>query len=158
MRLSNILSLLLIFSLLSCQTLVPGDANEDIDIESIKILYAPEGVDLNVPATCESVEYAFVEGMLKEKVFTEPSFIEAFSDYMQDLKRGSERYTPDVRIKCFIKRSSATDTLCLGESFGAIYNGIPMSKYTTLLDYIKSHIYDTPVETDTSSSKPPFVN
>ncbi|MCS4433149.1 hypothetical protein NK987_02090 [Aquiflexum sp. XJ19-10] len=69
------------------------------------------------------------------------TFLNSFENELENLKEKSVYQPIDVRIKILIDYADKTDTLCLGEFFGVVYNGRSFEDNSRLLDLIKSNIY-----------------
>lgn len=113
-------------------------------IQEVRIVYAPENININVPATCSDFEFELID--VKRKRISEKGFLRKVDDALGKLKMDLENdfstKSVDVRIRCFVDYKEKTDTLCLGEYEGVILNGELMNDNQVLLDLLKSNLYE----------------
>ncbi|TPV35994.1 hypothetical protein FJ651_03490 [Paucihalobacter ruber] len=81
-------------------------------------------------------------GNLFYKKITDKSFIDRFYNEYESLKVSSvNKNHPDNRIMAFVHyNDKKTDTLCFGESYGIMINGIRMNDSEKLLKMLKDKI------------------
>lgn len=110
-------------------------------IEHITINYLPPVTNVITLVSCDYFDKDF-SYLKKEVVLDESSFLNNFEKHLINLDDSDSSYIIDVRIKCLIKRDDQNiDTLCFGEYFGIVYNGILMNNNVSFLDFIKNEIH-----------------
>jgi len=66
--------------------------------------------------------------------------VDKFIALLKECKKDTSDFGADVRIKILIHQGLKTDTLCLGENFGIIKNGVSMCNSNKLLNFVKKRI------------------
>jgi hypothetical protein len=116
----------------------------DNSLQELKIVFAPQYVNINYPATCSSFEFELID--IKRRVISEKAFLKMVAYEIERLERDNQNKpssrSVDVRIRCLMNYGNKVDTLCLGEYTGILLNGELMNDSQTLLDLLKSEIYN----------------
>lgn len=110
-------------------------------IENVTIYYLPPFTNVITPVSCDYFDKDF--SYLKKKVtFSDTSILNNFEKHLINLTISDSSYIIDIRIKCLIKKhNQKMDTICFGEYFGIIYNGILMNNDSSFLNFIKKEIH-----------------
>ena len=115
----------------------------DNELKNVRIIYGPEYATVIVPISCSSIEYDLLG--IERRIISENVFLQRVEIELKKLRIDSEynlsTKSVDIRIKCFLDYVAKTDTLCLGEFSGVIFNGELMKDSHTLLTLFKSNIY-----------------
>ena len=109
-------------------------------IKKIDLVYAPYDATVMIPVDCHNFDYIFSESK-KMVVISDQAELNGFQEELERLKKESSDVNVDVRIKCIIQFEKRVDTLCLGQSFGTILNGITMVDNPNLYKLITDKIY-----------------
>lgn len=131
--LTRSLFVLCIFTCLSCK-------NDFKEAVKLRVTYMQPFTTVMVPVDCKSIDHML--DFSKRKKIVDETFLKTFESELENLKEKRVYQPIDVRIKILIDYADNTDTLCLGEAFGVVFNGRSFEDNSRLLDLIKSNIYE----------------
>ncbi|MCF1753273.1 hypothetical protein [Mariniradius sediminis] len=131
--LTRSLFVLSIFTCLSCK-------NEFKEAVKLRVTFIQPFTTVMLPVDCRSIDRML--DYSKRKQIVDQTFLKTFENELENLKEKRVYQPIDVRIKILIDYADNTDTLCLGEFFGVVYNGRSFEDDSRLLDLVKSKIYE----------------
>ncbi len=130
------LFLLLIIFNLSCKNEIISYPPENLEIISDKPgRHYPMRLGCSWPKSIDSLNRDFKYLRVYDK-----TSVDEFLRLLNECKKDTTDFGADVRIKILIHQGTKTDTLCLGENFGIIKNGVSLSNSKELVNFVKKRI------------------
>ena len=133
------LILISIIILLSCKNITLDNENENQTF-FVEFFYHNKGAKYPMRYTCGKLISGKTNSKPNYKKINNKEFTEKVISYYNNLK-GAKDERFDARIHFLVHSQKGVDTICMGETFGIVVNGVTKEDSEEFINFIKNTIY-----------------
>lgn len=125
--------------LLSCNN-ATINTNKENQTFFVEFFYHNKGAKYSMRYTCGKITSGKSDSKPNYKKINDKEFTEKVISYYSNLKdTKDERF--DARIHFLVHSPKGVDTICMGETFGIVVNGVTKEDSEEFINFIKDGIY-----------------
>ena len=131
--------IILIILLFSCNNTKIKKVNKNQDY-FIEFFYHDQGVKYPMRYTCGKLKSGNINSKPNYKKIKNKEYVQKIISYYSNLENNNEERF-DARIHFLVHHEKKVDTICMGEYFGIVVNGVTKVDSKEFIDFIKEEIY-----------------